>query len=314
MKVKKSGHMPVREGKMDCTTCHSPHGSNNVRMLKTGNTLNEMCASCHAEKRGPFLLGSRRRPRELRELPRSARLEQRPHAGREGADALPAVPRQQPASGDDLRRHADRGGQQPRRRPELRELPLADSRVEPSGGRQVPSVAQEDVMRTNIADDGCRAPADRQEARPRRTTSTTAAQPDVAKTVTAVIGRPAGQPDRHRRSRDRLRVGLRSGADTSAIAICATAARSIGSGSSRTPTRTGSTCRPITSATAISASSGIYTNYGKVKASFEWNQIPLFYSKDTRTLYDTSTPGTLTLNDGVQSGIQNKTLDARQPR
>ena len=55
MKVKKSGHMPVREGKMDCVTCHSPHGSNNVRMLKTGNTLNEMCASCHAEKRGPFL-------------------------------------------------------------------------------------------------------------------------------------------------------------------------------------------------------------------------------------------------------------------
>ena len=55
MKVKKSGHMPVREGKMDCTSCHTPHGSNNVRMLKTGNTLNETCASCHAEKRGPFL-------------------------------------------------------------------------------------------------------------------------------------------------------------------------------------------------------------------------------------------------------------------
>ena len=55
MKVKKSGHMPVREGKMDCTTCHAPHGSTNVRMLKVGNTINETCASCHAEKRGPFL-------------------------------------------------------------------------------------------------------------------------------------------------------------------------------------------------------------------------------------------------------------------
>ncbi len=55
MKVLKSGHMPVREGKMDCTTCHSPHGSTNVRMLKVGNTINETCASCHAEKRGPFL-------------------------------------------------------------------------------------------------------------------------------------------------------------------------------------------------------------------------------------------------------------------
>jgi DmsE family decaheme c-type cytochrome len=55
MKVKKSGHMPLREGKMECTSCHSPHGSNNVRMLKAGNTINEACASCHAEKRGPYL-------------------------------------------------------------------------------------------------------------------------------------------------------------------------------------------------------------------------------------------------------------------
>ena len=54
--------------------------------------------------------------------------------------------------------------------------------------------------------------------------------------------------------------------------------------------------------------SASYMNYGKVKASFEWNQIPLFYSRTTSTLYDTSTPGTLTLDDGVQSGIQNKTL------
>src|SRR5579864_5040881 len=55
MKIKKAGHMPVREGKMDCTSCHNPHGSNNVRMLKTGNTINEACASCHTEKRGPYL-------------------------------------------------------------------------------------------------------------------------------------------------------------------------------------------------------------------------------------------------------------------
>ncbi|MEP7306818.1 MAG: MtrB/PioB family decaheme-associated outer membrane protein [Acidobacteriota bacterium] len=54
--------------------------------------------------------------------------------------------------------------------------------------------------------------------------------------------------------------------------------------------------------------SASYMNYGKVKASFEWNQIPLFYSDSTRTLYDRSTPGLLTLSDPVQSGIQNKTL------
>ncbi len=55
MKVQKSGHMPLREGKMDCTSCHSPHGSTNVRMLKTGNWINEACTSCHTEKRGPYL-------------------------------------------------------------------------------------------------------------------------------------------------------------------------------------------------------------------------------------------------------------------
>ena len=54
--------------------------------------------------------------------------------------------------------------------------------------------------------------------------------------------------------------------------------------------------------------SGSYTNFGKVTASFEWNQIPLFYSQDTRTLYNTSNPGTLTLDNSIPSGIQNKTL------
>lgn len=55
MKVKKQGHMPLNEGKMECTSCHSPHGSNNVRMLKVGMSVNEACASCHTEKRGPYL-------------------------------------------------------------------------------------------------------------------------------------------------------------------------------------------------------------------------------------------------------------------
>jgi DmsE family decaheme c-type cytochrome len=54
-KLQRSGHMPVREGKLDCSTCHNQHGSTNVRMLRAGNSVNEACASCHAEKRGPFL-------------------------------------------------------------------------------------------------------------------------------------------------------------------------------------------------------------------------------------------------------------------
>jgi DmsE family decaheme c-type cytochrome len=54
-KLNRTSHMPVREGKMSCSSCHNPHGSANVRLLKTGTTVNESCASCHAEKRGPML-------------------------------------------------------------------------------------------------------------------------------------------------------------------------------------------------------------------------------------------------------------------
>jgi len=47
--------MPLRQGKMDCVTCHNPHGSTNVKALKVGTWVNESCLSCHTEKRGPFL-------------------------------------------------------------------------------------------------------------------------------------------------------------------------------------------------------------------------------------------------------------------
>jgi DmsE family decaheme c-type cytochrome len=55
MKVKRVSHMPVVEGKMQCTSCHNPHGSTNQRLLRVGNWINESCVSCHTEKRGPFL-------------------------------------------------------------------------------------------------------------------------------------------------------------------------------------------------------------------------------------------------------------------
>jgi DmsE family decaheme c-type cytochrome len=49
-------HMPIREGKMSCSSCHNPHGSiANVKALKVGNSVNESCTSCHAEMRGPML-------------------------------------------------------------------------------------------------------------------------------------------------------------------------------------------------------------------------------------------------------------------
>jgi DmsE family decaheme c-type cytochrome len=49
-------HMPVREGKMACSSCHNPHGSiSNVKALKVGGSVSELCISCHTEMRGPTL-------------------------------------------------------------------------------------------------------------------------------------------------------------------------------------------------------------------------------------------------------------------
>jgi DmsE family decaheme c-type cytochrome len=55
-KMQRAAHMPVMEGKMDCASCHNEHGSKGGgRLLRAGSTVNELCDTCHAEKRGPFL-------------------------------------------------------------------------------------------------------------------------------------------------------------------------------------------------------------------------------------------------------------------
>jgi DmsE family decaheme c-type cytochrome len=54
-KTNRFSHMPVREEKMQCSSCHNPHGSTNTKLLKNGTTVDEACSVCHAEKRGPYL-------------------------------------------------------------------------------------------------------------------------------------------------------------------------------------------------------------------------------------------------------------------
>jgi DmsE family decaheme c-type cytochrome len=52
--LQRSSHMPYREGKVTCTSCHNPHGSPNPSQL-IQSSINENCLSCHTERRGPFL-------------------------------------------------------------------------------------------------------------------------------------------------------------------------------------------------------------------------------------------------------------------
>ena len=44
-------HLPVRE---DCTTCHEPHGSNHMKMLKVKEPF--LCQRCHSDTRHPGTL------------------------------------------------------------------------------------------------------------------------------------------------------------------------------------------------------------------------------------------------------------------
>ena len=50
----RTSHHPLREGKMTCTSCHNPHDGNSPKMIKAESN-NELCYTCHTEKRGPFL-------------------------------------------------------------------------------------------------------------------------------------------------------------------------------------------------------------------------------------------------------------------
>jgi DmsE family decaheme c-type cytochrome len=53
-KAMRTSHHPVREGKMECSSCHNPHEGARPAMIKA-ESVNELCYTCHTEKRGPFL-------------------------------------------------------------------------------------------------------------------------------------------------------------------------------------------------------------------------------------------------------------------
>jgi len=50
----RTSHHPVREGRLECASCHNPHDSTKPKMLKA-DWITEQCLTCHTEKRGPFL-------------------------------------------------------------------------------------------------------------------------------------------------------------------------------------------------------------------------------------------------------------------
>jgi len=47
-------HHPLREGKMECSSCHDPHSATEF-MLKTRMRKADLCYTCHQDKEGPFM-------------------------------------------------------------------------------------------------------------------------------------------------------------------------------------------------------------------------------------------------------------------
>jgi len=56
--------------------------------------------------------------------------------------------------------------------------------------------------------------------------------------------------------------------------------------------------------------SAAFENIGRLKASFDWTQIPLFISNETRSLYTDTGNGVLVVDDAIQRAIQAGTLSA----
>ena len=50
----RQSHHPLKEGLIQCTSCHDPHGTFGDKQIKA-DTVNELCYKCHSEKRGPFM-------------------------------------------------------------------------------------------------------------------------------------------------------------------------------------------------------------------------------------------------------------------
>jgi predicted CXXCH cytochrome family protein len=49
-----TSHHPVREGKMQCSSCHQVHGSPEGQ-LRTEERASDLCLKCHTAKQGPFV-------------------------------------------------------------------------------------------------------------------------------------------------------------------------------------------------------------------------------------------------------------------
>jgi DmsE family decaheme c-type cytochrome len=54
--ILKPSHHPIVEGKVQCHSCHEPHGAMTPFMLRA-ESARDLCLTCHTDKRGPWIWG-----------------------------------------------------------------------------------------------------------------------------------------------------------------------------------------------------------------------------------------------------------------
>ncbi len=229
----------------------------------------------------------------MQHLSRSARLEQRSDARREAADALPALSHRHAASRPRFTTaNAARRGQQPAHRTRVRELPRADSRLEQSG-RATRSCGEGMNMRIDISvHHGPRGALSLQAVPPRRR---------IRRRIRRSPHRPRPPADAGGRSPDvtstsawggQIDVGLRGTIYSGRLGRGAVPALSRPAQRRR---RRRFPLRARKRTTWSFHAQGDHVGYrdqryfadlntsGKMNLTFEFNQIPLFFSQDTRT-------------------------------
>ena len=120
-------HHPLQEGKVTCVDCHNPHGGPAGKNLRVAN-VNQLCLSCHAQYRGPYMYQHPPVNENCLDLPLTAWLSECGHAVSKPARVVFAVPCRAP-----------RRGQPAACRP-LHELPRLDPRhrrVHAQRGQQI---------------------------------------------------------------------------------------------------------------------------------------------------------------------------------
>lgn len=48
-------HHPVKEGKLDCASCHDVHGATRAGLKSATGRVNDLCSTCHLDKEGPHV-------------------------------------------------------------------------------------------------------------------------------------------------------------------------------------------------------------------------------------------------------------------